>query len=132
MIDNQATVKSFSDRQTAEEDNQVWEQVGNLSLEIFSQIDWDDNTVRTWTKDDIDRLWIETVDRHHKVITVDAIASRRISQALWELFSRMRTIMLSQFAQHLHETSTVVMNTLYDGNGRPRVIVPLVPHLPKQ
>ncbi|MBP9798442.1 hypothetical protein KBC70_04850 [Candidatus Woesebacteria bacterium] len=132
MIDNQATVKSFSDRQTAEEDNQVWEQVGNLSFEIFSQIDWDDISVKNWTKDDIDRLWIETVDRHHKVITVDAIASRRISQALWELFSRMRTIMLSQFAQHLHETSTVVMNTLYDGNGRPRVIVPLVPHLLQQ
>lgn len=133
LINNQSIIKNFVGVRSPEEEHEIWKGLESISYDLFSTIDWDSDAVRNWTSYDVQQLWFATLEKHYHEITIDAMVSNKILGAILELYNRMRSIVYDpQFSAHLHQTKSVVMNTICDGNGRPRVIIPFIPHLPKR
>ena len=133
LIDNQSIIKEFIPGNTPAEEQEVWARIESISYDLFSTIDWDSDEVRNWTVRNLEEKWLATLEKHYHEVSIDAFVSSKIFSAIVELYTRMRSIVYDpQFASHLHQTRTIIMNTICDANGRPRIIVPLIPHIPAE
>jgi len=138
LIDNQALIKDLALEGVSDDEIEAtWTQLQDISLEAFSQFDWDDARTNNLKRTDIDEMIYGIIERKEEearltgtTFSLEYRAGHQFVDAVWEVFARMRSLIRKPTIAHqLKEGRTIVMNTIHDGNGRPRIIVPLIPHL---
>lgn len=128
LIDNQAVVKDLiPDAEDAEVATLEWQKIQGVALDAFSHINWDDPETDRYKHGDIEKLWKQAVIQSGEEISY--VAGSSIADGLWEVFNRMRSVMRDHtINNHLADGKTIILNTIVDQNGRPRMILPLIPH----
>ncbi|KXK11610.1 MAG: hypothetical protein UZ22_OP11002000316 [Microgenomates bacterium OLB23] len=130
LIDNQAVIKDLIPNATPQEVETEWIKLQSVSCSIFSHIDWDNSAIQHYEPQHLRQIWYTALERaRNEGFSIDSVAANKVFNGIWEVFNRMRAMLgHSAFSDHLKRGKTVVLNSIMDQNGRPRIIVPLIPH----
>ncbi len=115
FISNKAIAKQISE--------ESWKELQEIDwATIFADLDWDNEVVLKYRKSDIAKLILSLVDSRDTKIEMSG--TLRFLDAIYELFDRMRIMMLDkQFRQMIMTGRIVIFNTVVDRNRLPRIII---------
>lgn len=115
FISNKAIAKQISE--------ESWKELQDIDWGvIFSDLNWDDEVVLKYRKSDIAKLVLSLVDT--RATKIEMSGTLRFLDAIYELFDRMRIMMLDkQFRQMIMTGRIVIFNTVVDRNRLPRIII---------
>lgn len=103
---------------------ETWQQLNAIDfMSVFSQIDWDDPIIKTWTVKNIQDMLQGAL----KDVTFSFGESSALVEGFWELFESVRHLMDDpEFRTWIVSGRVLLVNKLIDHDRQPQVFAPMV------